>query len=136
MKFASIIPNYEQTMEKLLTMCCRLSREAWIVHTVSAKGITTFTSICSNRYKSLVSVFFFFLRNSEISIWKIECIILCYVVGNSKQRWENMLSEITNMEYMVVKCQSIIRKLYPNAEKFETDVSFFFGSLNWNRYLM
>lgn len=34
-----------------------------------------------------------------------------------------MLVEITNMEYMVVKCQSIIRKLYPNAEKFETDVS-------------
>lgn len=25
-------------MEKLLTMCCRLSREAWIVHTASAKG--------------------------------------------------------------------------------------------------
>lgn len=45
------------------------------------------------------------------------------ISGNSKQKWENMLSEITNMEYMVVKCQSIIRKLYPKAEKFETDVS-------------
>lgn len=34
-----------------------------------------------------------------------------------------MLSEITSMEYMVVKCQSIIRKLYPKADSFEADVS-------------
>lgn len=25
-------------MEKLLKKCCRLSREAWVVHTMSAKG--------------------------------------------------------------------------------------------------
>lgn len=34
-----------------------------------------------------------------------------------------MLNETTNMEYMVVKCQSIIRKLYPKADSFEADVS-------------
>lgn len=28
------------------------------------------------------------------------------------------------MEYMVVKCYSVIRKLYPNAENFDNDVSF------------
>ncbi|XP_031617314.1 rab3 GTPase-activating protein catalytic subunit [Contarinia nasturtii] len=39
--------------------------------------------------------------------------------GNSKQKWENMLMEITNTEYMVVKCYSVIRKLYPNVENFE-----------------
>lgn len=35
-----------------------------------------------------------------------------------------MLTEITNMEYMVVKCHSIIRKLFPNQEEFEPKVSF------------
>lgn len=33
-----IIPNYDQTMEKLITMCCRLSREVWITYTTSTKG--------------------------------------------------------------------------------------------------
>lgn len=41
-KFSNIIPNYEQTIEKLLTLCCRLSREAWIVHTTSTKGLCQF----------------------------------------------------------------------------------------------
>lgn len=44
-------------------------------------------------------------------------------IGNSKQKWENMLTEITNMEYMVVKCFSVIRKLYPNTKNLDTDVS-------------
>lgn len=43
--------------------------------------------------------------------------------GNSKQKWENMLTEITNMEYMVVKCNSLIRKLFPNVEHFGESVS-------------
>lgn len=47
------------------------------------------------------------------------------IVGNSKQKWENMLTEITNMEYMVVKCHSIIRKLFPNQEEFEPKVNCF-----------
>lgn len=29
-----------------------------------------------------------------------------------------MLTEITNMEYMVVKCHSIIRKLYPDISEY------------------
>lgn len=37
--FAAIIPSYDETMEKLSTMCCRLSREAWISHTPSVKGM-------------------------------------------------------------------------------------------------
>lgn len=28
-QLASIIPNYEQALEKLLTVCCRYSRESW-----------------------------------------------------------------------------------------------------------
>lgn len=50
------------------------------------------------------------------------------ILGNSKQRWENMLSEITNMEYMVVKCQSLIRKLFPNVDTLEPNASFIFIS--------
>lgn len=36
--FNKIIPNYNEIMEKLSTMCCRLSREAWVTQTPSIKG--------------------------------------------------------------------------------------------------
>lgn len=84
-KIASFIPNHEQSLEKLLTLCCRLSREGWTSHTTSVKG-------------------------------------------NSKQKWENMLIEITNMEYMVVKCHSIMKKLYPDVVDFQATVSFIIKS--------
>lgn len=96
-------------MEKLLTMCCRLSREAWIVHTASAKG----------------KVFIFKRPVTPVELFTFTKLPFA---GNSKQKWENMLTEITNMEYMVVKCQSVIRKLYPNIEDFEINVSLFFYS--------
>lgn len=34
-----------------------------------------------------------------------------------------MLTELTNVEYMVVKCHSLIRKLYPFTDAFEATVS-------------
>lgn len=81
LKYASFIPNYEQSIEKLLTLCCRLSREAWTDYSTSTRS-------------------------------------------NSKYKWQNMLTEITTMEYMVVKCCSILKKLYPDTNNYENDVSF------------
>lgn len=81
MKHVSFIPSYEQSIKKLLTLCCRLSREAWSDYSTSTRG-------------------------------------------NSKYKWQNMLTEITNMEYMVVKCRSVIKKLYPDTDNFENDVRF------------
>lgn len=89
-------------MEKLQQMCCRLSRDAWIVHTTSTKG----------QFKVIDLLVMLMSFNYNL-----------YIPGNSKQKWENMLMEITKMEYMVVKCYSVIRKLYPNVENLESNVS-------------
>lgn len=42
---------------------------------------------------------------------------------NSKNKWQALLSDVTNIEYSVVKCQSIIRKLFDETRDLSEDVS-------------
>lgn len=37
------------------------------------------------------------------------------VKANSKSKWQALLGDVTNVEYSVVKCQSIIRKLFDDT---------------------
>lgn len=45
------------------------------------------------------------------------------VKSNSKNKWQALLGDVTNMEYSVVKCQSIIRKLFNETRELNEDVS-------------
>lgn len=50
---------------------------------------------------------------------------------NSQNQWEHLLNAITNMEYLIVKCQSLVKKLFSNSKQLdETQIEMLSSLIN------
>lgn len=47
---------------------------------------------------------------------------MLFISDNSAKKWENLLNDITNQEYAIVKSQSLIKKLFESSENLTEEV--------------
>lgn len=88
-KYADVIPAWRENIQKVLQLCCKLSRDGW--NNPNARG-RLFAS-----------------ERSEVVNFKNR------FLGNSRDNWTTLLNEITNLEYSIIQAKSLQMKIVPDC---------------------
>lgn len=97
----SVVPESEVSCNKLVAVCCKLSRESWTTNAANSRSIT--------------NLYFCLLIGLVICNFPFS--------DNSNRKWDSLLQDITHMECMTMKSKSLIGKLFVSSSPLSIEVS-------------